>query len=215
MLFFGEARRNIPVCLFMIFLLSIVVAACTSRTSSSPSPRIIATKKIYISPVDLHGAPASGYRVKKILSHGYCVSGSETFGQAYRCFASNGIYDPCWAVQAPEPTVLCLFQPWSHDVTEIFLDQGLSPLDKADSVAPPWGIQLKSGLRCRLLEGTLDTVDGRVIDYYCGENLYLLRGLVMRGNLWRAQPVKWQAEHYIKVPETVITFAWYGILNRS
>lgn len=209
-------RRSMSARLAVIFLLLLTVtASCTSRVSSSPSSAPAATKKIYVSPVDSHRAPAEGYRINTILSHGNCENGSDALGQAYRCFAKHGIYDPCWAVQAPAPTVLCLSKPWSHEATEILLDQGLDAVYKISGAVPPWAIQLQSSRRCLILEGTHGVFAGRAIDYYCDRNVYVLRGLVKQGLQWRAQLVEWRENHYIKGPEVAIAIEWFGIPDSS
>jgi hypothetical protein len=214
---FKRARlrgRSVSFGVISLMLLA-VTTSCSLGMSSSSSSSPAVTKKLHVSPVDSHGVPANGYRIVKVLHHGYCGGGSEAIGQAYRCTAENGIYDPCWAVKAPAPTVLCLVEPWSHKVTEILFDGRLGTLDKLGGVVPPWAIQLDSGQRCLIVQGTHDLFNGRVIDYYCGREAGVLRGLKRQGAQWWAQTIKWQDNHYMKGRKARIITMWFGIPDRS
>ncbi len=196
-------------------MLLAVTTSCSLGMSSSSSSSPAVTKKIHVSPVGSHGVPADGYRIVRVLHHGYCGGGSEAIGQAYRCTAESGIYDPCWAVKALAPTVLCLLEPWSHKVTEILLDGRPGTLDKLSGVVPPWAIQLDSGQRCLIAQGAHGLFDGRVIDYYCGREAGVLRGLRRQRLQWWAQTVKWQDNHYMKGRTARIITMWFGIPDHS
>jgi hypothetical protein len=176
-----------------------------------------ATQQVQVSAVDSQGNLATGLQVTQTVGHANCEPGSEAIGAAYRCFAGNFVYDPCWAdAQAATPAVLCLEAPWSHDVTELKPAGGLAPLsgDGGGSV-PPWGLQLSGGQQCILEQGAHDSFDGRVVDYYCGPHLVVLRGLDMTSAQWRAQTALYGSSHYTIGPAEGIAIAWFGIPART
>jgi hypothetical protein len=190
---------------------AVLVAAC----SSAPAPAALtATRQVHVSPVGPDGSPVSGYTVTKTASQAGCEPGSEAIGQAYRCFAGNFLYDPCWAVRAGAPTVLCLAFPWS--VTVIRLDVGapLGAIPPAPAPAEPWGVELADGQRCQLLQGAHSAFRGRVIDYLCNSRLSLLRGLSTTSAVWRAASVVEAAGKQASGPSEQIKIAWFGSSDR-
>src|SRR6185437_9611189 len=99
-----------------------------------------------------------------------------------------GVYDPCWAdTQAATPAVLCLGTPWSRDVTKLTLASNLPPLIGSAGTTPPWGLRLADGQNCVLVQGSHDSYNGRVVDYSCGNQEVVLRGLQTGGAQWHAQ----------------------------
>jgi hypothetical protein len=94
------------------------------------------------------------------------------------------------------------------------LDGGLGAVDKVNGAVPPWAIQLESGQRCLIVQGAHSVFDGRVIDYYCGRNVEVLRGLAEQQMQWQAQTVIWQASHYVRGRKIPIIIAWFGIPDR-
>ncbi len=161
-----ELRSTPFPALIVIVLAVAVLAAC----ASARAPALTATRQVHVSPVAADGKPVTGFRTTTTVSHAGCEPGSEAIGLAYRCFAGNELYDPCWAERAPTPSVLCLAQPWS--VTDIRLEVD-APLSAIPPTAPsePWGLELANGQRCELAQGAHSLFDGRVIDYYCDARL--------------------------------------------
>ncbi len=198
--------------LVLITLTAAVVAGC-GPTPARPAA-LAATRQVHVSPVGPDGSPASGYRTTKTASHAGCEPGSEAIGRAYRCFAGNFVYDPCWAERAGAPRVLCLPFPWS--VTDIRLDVGapLSAIPAATGPSEPWGLELADGQRCVLLQGAHSLFGGRVIDYYCNSRLSLLRGLMQTAAVWRAASVTEVAGKQAPGPSEQIKIAWYGSPDR-
>ena len=102
-----------------------------------------------------------------------CVPGSDSVGDAYRCFSGNGIHDPCWADDGSPstPTVVCQQEPWDTSVTQFTVPSGLEPFDQNLPIDRnyPWGVQLTDGERCIALQGAHDNYDGSVVDYMRAE----------------------------------------------
>jgi hypothetical protein len=126
--------------------------------------------------------------------NGTCEPGSDAVSNApvYRCFAKNGIYDPCWAVassQMPTASVAC-WAPWSTTVVEIATPGLTSSPYEATNLDYPWAVQLTSGQHCIAMQGAHGEADGQVINYGCGSTI---GGLQLLGTPDRSAPL-WKFE---------------------
>jgi len=198
-----------------------VAAASAGCGSSAPSglnlhvSNPVPTRREYVSPVTSTGVPAPGYQITAHASGASCEAGSEAVGQAYRCFAGNFVYDPCWAAKAAKPTVLCAADPWRHTAAELTVSSPLTAIPAEGAVAgEPWGVQLTSGQRCLLVQGAHGDFDGQVIDYYCQSGLALLRGLDRKTGAWTARSVVTKSGRSSAGPVEQIATAWYGRQDR-
>jgi hypothetical protein len=187
----------------------------TPTTAPTPSPTAVPhTRLRQVRPVTASGHLAAGYRITRHLRGGDCHDGSEAFGYGYRCFAGNEILDPCWrqATPATALAVLCLQDPYSHDVTQL-RTSALEPLTGSPQPfggASPWGLRLSDGETCLLDQGARDEDGGRVIDYEC-PRLRVLRGLHRGTRLWTADTVSWsKARAFRAGPTLTLTSAVYG-----
>lgn len=195
-----------------------VVAGCGSgapATVTGPGAGAEQTQRVYVSPVTSAGAAVSGYRVTSHAAGASCEPGSEAIGQAYRCFAGNGVYDPCWAEKAAAPTVLCVADPWLRTAAQLRVSSPLSPIPGEGGASTgqadqPWGVQLTSGQRCVLAQGAHNAFNGQVIDYYCTSRLSLLRGLDRTPATWTARSVVAKSGQLASGPAEKIAIAWYG-----
>jgi hypothetical protein len=186
-----------------------VLAACGSAPGR-PTAALTATRQVHVSPVGPDGSPVRGFRTMRTASHAGCEPGSEAIGRAYRCFAGNFLYDPCWAERGGTPAVLCLAFPWSVTDIRLTLSTPLSSIPATAAPAEPWGLELASRQRCVLLQGAHSVFAGRVIDYYCSPRLSLLRGLVESSAVWRAASVIVVAGKQALGPSEQVKTAWYG-----
>ncbi len=126
------------------------------------------TRRLHVSPVTSAGIAVRGYRVTSRASGASCEPGSEAIGQAYRCFAGNAVYDPCWPAKTASPTVLCVADPWLRTAAELKVSSALGAIPATGpSAGEPWGVQLASGQRCVLAQGAHNEFSGQVVDYYC------------------------------------------------
>lgn len=202
-----------PVKMISSLTLACLLAACGA--SAGHSGASTATRRIRLSPVTANGAPAGGFRVPSTAASATCEPGSEAIGQAYRCFAGNAIYDPCWAEKAATPTVLCLPYPWAHGDVRLLVREPLGAIPSQGAgpgPAEPWGLELASGQRCLLAQGAHSIFAGRVIDYYCSPRLWLLRGLIQNRPEWQASSVvAAQSGKLSRGPVAEITIAWFGL----
>ena len=194
-------------------VLASLLAACGAAAGhSSPGT---ATRRVRLSPVTANGAPAGGFRVASTAASATCEPGSEAIGLAYRCFAGNSIYDPCWAERAATPTVLCLPYPWAHGAVKLLVREPLGAIPsqgRGPGLSEPWGLELASGQRCVLAQGAHSMFAGRVIDYYCSARLWLLRGLTESRPEWQASSVvAAKSGKLARGPVEEITIAWFGI----
>jgi hypothetical protein len=207
------ARRLWPWCAGAV---AAVIAGCGSSAPASVAGPggggQIPTRQVYVSPVTGAGAAVSGYRVTVRAARAQCSAGSEAIGQAYRCFAGNVVYDPCWAEKAPAPTVLCVADPWLRTAAELRVAAPLGAISGTGgtTAAEPWGVQLSGGQRCALAQGAHNAFAGQVIDYYCPSGLSLLRGLDRKTATWTARSVVDKSGQPVAGPLEKIAIAWYG-----
>jgi hypothetical protein len=199
----------------MLIALTAAATALTACGSTAARPgALAATRQVHVGPVGPDGSPVRGFRTTRTAGHAGCEPGSEAIGQAYRCFAGNFLYDPCWAERAGTPTVLCLAVPWSMTVIRLGLSAPLGAIPPAPAPSEPWGVELAGGQRCALLQGAHSVFDGRVIDYYCSSRLSLLRGLIRTSAVWRAASVTETAGKQALGPSEQIKIAWFGSPDR-
>ena len=183
-------------------------APATTTTTSEAGTRVA-----YAAPVDALGK-STGLPVSSQASAS-CESGSDSVGnvEVYRCFAGNGIYDPCWADSAGG--VLCMESPWATSVVHLVLS-GVPP--GVDVTTPdldyPWGVQLTSGAQCLAVQGAHDNFDGKVIDYGCTggsvSGLSLLRGVSRTTPYWTYQTVVYNGSNQVTGPQVTVTTAWFA-----
>jgi hypothetical protein len=103
---------------------------------------------------------------------GYCWTGSLTADRddAWRCFVSNGIYDPCFS-SAQAPGVVVCPNAWLSGAVEIQLTKGL-PRRYADNRPPsthaqPWNVELTNRQHCTFASGATTVVEGQRLNYFC------------------------------------------------
>jgi hypothetical protein len=207
--------RLLPLCALAVTVLAVtVLAACGSGGSGGPvsPPAAPRTRQVDVSPVTTAGAPVAGYRVTSTAEHAQCSEGSEAIGQAYRCFAGNAVYDPCWAEKATAPTVLCVADPWLRTAARLRVSSPLGPIPAEGGAGPaePWGVQLAGGQRCTLAQGAHGVFHGTVVDYYCTPELSLLRGIGRAGATWTVRSVLDKSGQLSAGPTEKIAIAWYG-----
>lgn len=198
--------------LVLAAILLVSAAALTGCGSAGPSGTGSGqqTEVVRVSPVSSAGTPSAGYRTTSTAADASCEPGSEAIGQAYRCFAGNTVYDPCWAEKAATATVLCLADPWSAGVARLTVSSGLASIPNEGGIGEPWGVQLVTGQRCVLVQGAHQVFRGRVIDYSCGPSLSLLRGLTKTSHPWTADSIITKSGQLTSGSDLKIAIAWFG-----
>lgn len=178
------------------------------------------TRMVDVAPVDANGQPKPGEAIVNGGTAQSCEAGSDTAVQAYRCFAQNGVYDPCWLDNADpaQASVLCQEHPWDARAILFKVSSGgLGPfLGPAQPINPsfPWGVRLADGEQCVAVQGTHDSYHGKVIDYAC-RNSYkhvLLRTLNRSSPQWTYQSAYFNGSTgYTPGPLEGVTTAWYAL----
>jgi hypothetical protein len=188
------------------------ITACGSGSPAAASQRTESqrTETVYVSPVTASGVATAGYRTTNHAGGANCEPGSEAIGQAYRCFAGNLVYDPCWAEKAAAPTVLCMPAPWSRTDARLTVSSALTAIPSEGGIDEPWGVQLRDGQRCALVQGAHNVFGGRPLDYYCSPGLSLLRGLRKAGGIWVLDGVFTKSGRITSGPPEKIAIAWFG-----
>lgn len=204
----SPAWRPVVAGVLLATMLACALAACGSGSPSAGASQ--QTEVVRVRPVSSGGIAAAGYRTTSTAADASCEPGSEAIGQAYRCFAGNTVYDPCWAEKAATATVLCLADPWSDAVARLTVSSGLAPIPNEGGIGEPWGLQLVTGQRCLLVQGAHQVFRGRVVDYYCGPTLSLLRGLTKSSRPWTAHSVLTKSGQLTSGSDLKIAIAWFG-----
>jgi hypothetical protein len=76
----------------LVFFAAFAAAPLGVAHAASAKPTVV----IHLRPVTASGQLRAGYTITDRRSHASCQAGSEATGDAYRCFAGNGVFDPCW-----------------------------------------------------------------------------------------------------------------------
>lgn len=150
-------------------------------TTTVPTTTLATTKVVDVSPVNAEGVPKPGYTITHGGKASSCESASDVLGNAYRCFAGNDIYDPCWADTAAAPTleVLCLTNPYDTTATMLTVSTnptnvsglavagGLQPFTTPTPIdlATPWALQLSDGQRCSAVQSGASTFRGQRVNF--------------------------------------------------
>ena len=172
-----------------------------------------------MAPVNADGQPAAGYTITDGGTAQSCEAGSDVAPQAYRCFAGNDVYDPCWLdnADATQDSVLCQPDPGEASAVRFTVASGGLPafLGAPQPVNPtfPWGVRLADGEDCAAVQGTHDIDNGKIVDYACGSDYehVLLRPVHRAASLWTFQSAYSHGTGYRPGPVEDVTTAWYAV----
>jgi hypothetical protein len=186
------------------------------------------TRVVQVAPVDSAYQPVPGIVVQSRGVAEECGAGSDSVGNAYRCFSGNGVYDPCWTDSSSAvPAVLCQGRPWEKRAYRFTLAQGgLQPFYGPPlhiGTYEPWGVELTTGERCVASQGAHDSFGRRVVDYYCEgkgggrDDRVLLRGIHRSHGRWRIDSATYNAKRgkYKSGPTVGIATAWYAMQDEG
>jgi hypothetical protein len=91
---------------------------------------------------------------------------------AFRCFAGNFVYDPCFSSPiARAGVVVCPTDPANDDAIAIRLTTGLPASTSHSQPAPtmpPWAVQTAAGMVCFYASGASSIANGIRENYFCG-----------------------------------------------
>src|SRR5262245_10805992 len=128
---------------------------------------------------------------------------------AWRCSSGNRVMDPCF--EGLQSVVLaCATSPWSADVVLLTPTAEL-PRGKANrpelDMAPPWALELDSGVRCQLLTGATWGAAGMRVNYGCeGDSGYVIGDVDRSRARWQ---VFFDAPKGVSARTVGVTAAWY------
>jgi lysophospholipase L1-like esterase len=179
------------------------------------------TMTVDLAPVDAQGQPKPGEKIVDGGTASSCEPGSDSAGQAYRCFTANsGIDDPCWLDNADpnQATVLCQQAPWESTVKRLTVTGGglAAFVNSSSSIdrSFPWGVQLVDGEQCLAMQGAHNNDNGQVVDYGCGNsyNHVLLRGINQSNPEWTFSSAYYdsQTDAYQPGPTEAVATAWFA-----
>jgi hypothetical protein len=202
----------------VVVLAAALCAAPVAIAQIAPAhpAKLAPTTVTHLRPVSASGNLLPGYSITKHRGHAHCSAGSEATGNAYRCFAGNRVYDPCW-VQHTNSLVVCLSAPWDFGVVQL----SVKHYDNGGRTTKPaklaWGVQDSSGVQCELAQGATTSISGKRLDYFCAHVKYVLYGNADRsGRVWtirKATPTG--GGHYKKAGRVKLTRAWFGRASRK
>ncbi|NYD40455.1 hypothetical protein [Nocardioides panaciterrulae] len=184
----------------------VLVGGSGPASGAAPDRPAGATRVVRLSPVTGDGALKPGWRVATRRSGGTCSRGSEALGAgAYRCFAGNTVFDPCWA-QHDGHHVVCAASPWRRVLARVRARH----LHPAPGPTPNvWGIRLASGRECTFLQGASSVHHGERISYACGGRLYLYGEPDRSTARWTIGAVTyrhghWRHDHPVRIARAVL-----------
>jgi hypothetical protein len=190
------------------------IGSSAPAVASSVPPTLVQ----HVRPVDSKGNLSASYRSTHSRSGAKCNAGSEAIGSdAYRCFAGNGVYDPCW-VSSNLSYVYCLSAAWSFNVEQLKVTKGYTNTGLTSHVSKiPWGLQLSNGVHCGLVEGATSMVKGKPVSYLCAHVKYGLAGKVDKAHkVWRIRKADRTSGGHYKLGGWInLTVAWLGKPSRK
>lgn len=182
---------NIPVATFLLFF---SLMGCYSQVDNEeqsitnlPVP-IKATEMIEIEAIEDNFRPHEGFKFSSgspiyFKSVDKCSNERSQLalrGDVYSCTPSALTADACW--KSPiAGQIYCADFPWGGIINTYTLSQGIDLpelVSNPDSPPVPWGVELETGLRCRIRSGGgwNTRADSRLIPYYrCeGDNYFIV-----------------------------------------
>lgn len=209
-------RRRVASLLALTAITLIVPGLVMSAPAALGGPRIAVvapTQVRHVRPVTATGELRAGYTITHRHGGARCATGSETTGNAYRCFA-DFIYDPCW-VTANTSFVICLERPYSHRVARLRVRKYDNTGGLGSPSRLPWGVQV--GLhRATLIEGASGIVAGKRINYALKGLSVVLIGRVDKTHpIWRAREARRTNGHYRVIGWVDLRTAWVGLRSRK
>jgi hypothetical protein len=118
------------------------------------------------------GNLAPSFAVER-TAKGSCVPSFIGRPDAWRCFTSSLIYDPCFQPPRVSEVVVCDLTPWDRVGVRVQLRSSLpwpESVSRTDWLQkPPWAVELVDGTRCLLILGGAgrDMVGGEAVNYTC------------------------------------------------
>jgi hypothetical protein len=166
------------------------------------------TRVVRVSPFTSSGQVRPGLRVVT-TKPGTCLPSSEAVPGAFRCFSdSNAVLDPCW--RAGAHSVLCLPAPWARTATRMHVRGRLGRPDKGAATLP-WGVRLRGGARCLLLQGATEILHGRRINYACSRTAFLAGRPNRSRPIWRIHRARSTAGgHFVAAGVARVAIVYFG-----
>jgi hypothetical protein len=190
--------------------LGVLLAVALVAVGASPAlARVTRTQTHIYQAFTSSGAPAVHVKSKV---RGDCNGGSAATDRAdaWRCFAGNFVYDPCFSSSAANGVVLCPTGPGSTSAVEIRLTAGLTDGNKGklSTSGVPWAVETTSGALCGLNTGATTVVDHRRANYFCAHSKDWLWGAPLRKSepwtIYSAVPTATRLTHKVK-----LSVAWF------
>ena len=190
--------------------LAVAFGAAPLAASAATAPS--RTSRVEVRPVDAQGHLLAGYRVGHEFGRAHCLRGGIADNQAYRCFAGNEIFDPCWVQDSATAHVICLRDPWHHTVARLRVTKGFDNGYAGGPSRSPWAIRLVSGPRCVGVQGASGAVAGHGISYVCLDGkTVLLDEPDMAHSLWTIRVARdTGGYHYRRIGRHAIAAAYFG-----
>ncbi len=102
---------------------------------------------------------------------GTCNGGAAAINRndAWRCFAGNYVYDPCFSSSKAKGILVCPGNPWNSSGVELKVSGKLKYGDhgKPSTAGMPWAIETTAGLKCAIDTGATTVVQKQRLNYFC------------------------------------------------
>jgi len=145
-----------------VLIVAALVAAATASAATTT------TKTHIYQAFTSSGKPA--IKITKTVT-GTCNGGSAAINRndAWRCFAGNFVYDPCFNSSKANGILVCPGNPWSTSAVELKLKGKLTlgNTKKPSTSGMPWAIETTTGLKCAIDTGATTVVQKQRLNYFC------------------------------------------------
>jgi hypothetical protein len=156
-----DARISQMIRSFSVLIVAALVAAGAAPAASS-------TKADIYRAFTSSGKPA--IKITKTVK-GTCNGGSAAVNRsdAWRCFAGNFVYDPCFSSTEAKGILVCPGNPWNTSAVELKVSGKLRFPDKGkpSTSGMPWAIQTTTGLKCVIATGATTVLQKQRLNYFC------------------------------------------------
>jgi hypothetical protein len=168
-----------------------------SGTMALPPSEVVTSTEVRVfQPFNADGIPREDLKVVAQVREDFCQSGAFSVSDyseggkrvgrpdAWRC----GARDPCFAARGQQ-FVLCAHDPFSKEVTQVFLSSG-QPLRDGNEPGlnyRPWALELSNGDRCTYGgSGPGPSVAGQRATYACGPGTTIFGPVDTSTKVWTA-----------------------------
>jgi len=125
------------------------------------------------------------YIVDDVVTGTCSASLADPRPDAWRCYASNEVYDPCFKMDKKD--LICMQSPWVTNVTKVTAANALISENKDFNAltASPWALTLVDGSECIVSTGATKMINEQRVNYSCNDGSFILGSIDQTSTTWK------------------------------